>query len=71
MGRQKLNEERVELAKYLLEKKLKHKVIGEMLGVSRIAINHIHNERRWSDITKPDTLRGEYLFYKLLNGKLR
>ena len=71
MGRPKLTTERVELVKYLLEKNLKHRVIGQMVGVGRPAIGHIQNQRRWSDINKPDTLRGEYLFYKLLNGKLK
>jgi hypothetical protein len=71
MGRQKLNEEKVELVKYLLTKNLKHRVIGQMVGVGRIAINHIANNRRWSDINKPEEIRGEYLFYKLLNGKLK
>lgn len=71
MGRPKLTEERVELVKYLLEKDLKHRVIAEMVGVKRPAICHISNERRWADIIKPDELRGEYLFYKLLNGKLK
>lgn len=71
MGRPKLNEEKVELAKHLLEKNIKHRVIGSMLGVGRTAINHIHNNRRWTDISKPDTIRGEYLLYKLLNGKMK
>ena len=71
MGRPKLTEERVELVKYLLTKNLKHRVIGQMVGVTRPAINHISTERRWADINKPDDLRGEYLFYKLLNGKLK
>jgi hypothetical protein len=71
MGRQKLNENKVELVKYLLTKNIKHRIIGELLGVSRIAICHIANNRRWADIDKPDDLRGEYLFYKHLNGKLK
>jgi hypothetical protein len=71
MGRPKLNEEKVELVKHLLDKKIKHRVIGQMMGVGRIAINHIANKRRWSDIEQPPQLRGEYLLYKLLNGKMK
>jgi Trp operon repressor len=71
MGRPKLTEERVELVKHLLGKDLKHRVIAQIVGVGRPEICHIINERRWADINKPDGVRGEYLFYKLLNGKLK
>ena len=72
MGKQKLTAERVELVKYFLDKKeLTHQEIGNLVGVGRGAVTHIKNENRWREVELPSTLRGELLYYKLLNNELK
>lgn len=72
MGKQKLTHERAELVKYLLEDKgVKQRIIADLVGVQRPAITKIKLGHRWGEVEKPDNNRGEYLFYKLLNGKMR
>lgn len=72
MGKQKLNEEKVELIKHLLSTGIyKHYEIASYFGVSRPNIHKIKYELRWKEIPTPDDIRGKYLWYKLLNGKLK
>ena len=72
MGKQKLTKQGAELIKYLATKttrEMNDQEIGSLLGVSRTAVQHIKNERRWVEIQTPTELRGEYLYLKHLNGE--
>ena len=72
MGRQKLTDERVELIKFLLKSRtFKQAEIAEYMGVQRPCISKIHMGQRWNNINTPDEMRGKYLWYKLLNNKMR
>jgi DNA invertase Pin-like site-specific DNA recombinase len=72
MGKQKLNEEKVELIKHLLSTKIyKQFEIASYFGISRPNVHKIKTEQRWKEVPTPDDIRGKYLWYKLLNGKLK
>jgi uncharacterized protein YjcR len=72
MGKQKLNAERVELIKHLLGTGVyKHREIASYFGVSRPTIHKIKYLHRWKEVETPDEVRGKYLWYKLLNYKLK
>jgi len=69
MGKQKLKIEEVELIKHLNQKKTyTHKQISSYFGVSRMAVSHIVNKRRWTEVETPNDLRGEYLLYKYIQN---
>lgn len=72
MGKQKLTKQGAELIKYLAKidrKGMTDRQIGQLLGVSRVAVQHIKGDRRWVEINTPTNLRGEYLYLKHLNGE--
>jgi len=72
MGKQKLNDEKVELIKHLLSTGIyKHHEIAGYFETSRPNIHKINKEHRWKEVPTPDEIRGKYLWYKLLNGKLK
>lgn len=72
MGKQKLTDERVELIKFLLTSKaFSQGEIADYFGVKRPCITKIKAGQRWTEITTPDEMRGKYLWYKLMNKKMR
>lgn len=72
MGKQKLNVEKVELIKHLIQKDiLKQGEVASYFGVQRSAVTKIKKGIRWSEVETPDDIRGKYLWYKLLNNKIK
>jgi len=72
MGKQKLTDERVELIKFMINSKtFTQKEIAEYFGVKRPCVSKIKQGQRWTEINTPDEMRGKYLWYKLLNKKMR
>ena len=71
MGKQKLTSTKVELIKHLLkETNLSHQQIGSLFHVSRECVTNIKNELRWPEVETPELVRGNLLYYKLLNNEL-
>lgn len=65
MAKQRLDYERVELIKYLLDtNKYNHREIGELFGCQRSNITKIKKGSRWGEVPPPNERRLTYLFDK-------
>ena len=72
MAKQKLKNEQVEMVKYLIHhKQMRHQRIADMVGCSRPKIVKIGKGYRWKEVVTPEAMRGEYLYLKYLNGKMK
>jgi transcriptional regulator with XRE-family HTH domain len=72
MGKQKLTNEQVELIKHLIQTKIFTQTeVASYFGVQRSAVTKIKKGIRWSEVETPDEIRGKYLWYKLLNNKIK
>lgn len=72
MGKQKLTNEKVELIKHLIQTNIFTQTeVASYFGVQRSAVTKIKKGIRWSEVETPDEIRGKYLWYKLLNNKIK
>ena len=72
MGKQKLTNEQVELIKHLIQTKIFTQTeVASYFGVQRSAVTKIKKGIRWSEVETPDEIRGKYLWYKLLNNRIK